>query len=146
MSQSQPPPISSFPPPPQALPPPPPPPIPPQSPALSGGGGVQVRCAGCRAILTVGPGITEFACPTCRLPQMLPPELLQGPRTVAHGIDPTKIQLPCAQCKAILNVPHGLSRFNCPQCKVELAVDVSKLNYSSINHLAPPPPEDVNEV
>ena len=122
---------------------PPPPPA-----AGEGGGGCQVRCAGCRMILAVGPGLTEFVCPTCQLPQMLPPELMRPPphRTVpAHGIDPTKIQLPCAHCKAILNVPHGLSRFSCPQCGVDLAVDVSKLK-----HLFPlpypPPPEEVNEV
>ncbi|XAR67236.1 hypothetical protein NMG60_11001915 [Bertholletia excelsa] len=136
-----------------SLPPPPlaPPPQPPPA-SLPGGaaaaGGCQVRCAGCRVILTVGPGLTEFVCPTCQLPQMLPPELIRQPphRTVpAHGIDPTKIQLPCANCKAILNVPHGLSRFACPQCNVDLAVDVSKLK-----HFLPPPsrlpPEEVNEV
>lgn len=127
----------------------PPPPPPPQSASQGAavGGGCQVRCAGCRVILTVGPGLTEFVCPSCRLPQMLPPELLSTARTLAHGIDPTKIQLPCAHCKAILNVPHGLSRFNCPQCKVDLAVDLSKIKYS----IAPPagslpPPEEVNEV
>ncbi|KAH9676921.1 protein FORGETTER 1 [Citrus sinensis] len=65
----------------------------------------------------------------------------------ALGIDPTKIQLPCANCKAILNVPHGLVRFSCPQCAVELAVDMSK-----VKQFFPPPPrpappaEEVNEV
>nr|GEW61630.1 protein FORGETTER 1 [Tanacetum cinerariifolium] len=51
----------------------------------------------------------------CQLPQMLPPESLllhqkkpQQQQVPAHGIDPSKIQLPCANCKAILNVPHGL--------------------------------------
>lgn len=69
----------------------------------------------------------------------------------AHGIDPTKMQLPCANCQAILNVPHGLTRFSCPQCHVELAVDVSKLNRSlTAPQSAPappsvPPPEEVNE-
>lgn len=93
-------------------------------------------------ILTVGPGLTEFVCPTCQLPQMLPPELMRPPSQVpAHGIDPSKIQLPCANCKAILNVPHGLSRFSCPQCKMELAVDLSR-----IKQFYPPPPEEVNEV
>ncbi|XP_044468508.1 protein FORGETTER 1 [Mangifera indica] len=155
------------------------------------GGGVQVRCAGCRMILTVGPGVTEFICPTptCQLPQMLPPELMtmaasppppllppfpppnittntsSSTRGVsahvqnvnakalshvpAHGIDPTKIQLPCANCKAILNVPHGLVRFSCPQCAVELAVDMSKVKQffpSPPPRLLPPPPEEVNEV
>lgn len=108
-------------------------------------------------ILTVAPGLTEFACPTCRMPQMLPPELMArvhqtAPSTLpltppsqnlaAHGIDPTKIQLPCASCKAILNVPHGLSRFSCPQCNVDLAVDLSKIK----QFLPPPPLEEVNEV
>ncbi|MQM15508.1 hypothetical protein Taro_048453 [Colocasia esculenta] len=102
-------------------------------------GSCQVRCAGCHRILTVAPGMTEFSCPKCQLPQMLPPELM-GPsgRRVpppAQGIDPTKIQLPCARCKAILNVPHGLARFNCPQCGVDLAVDLTKLN----QFFAPPP-------
>ncbi|KAJ0098751.1 hypothetical protein Patl1_19774 [Pistacia atlantica] len=140
------------------------------------GGGVQVRCAGCRMILTVGPGVTEFICPTptCQLPQMLPPELmtitaspppllLPAPPTttttntsstrgvMAHGIDPTKIQLPCANCKAILNVPHGLVRFSCPQCAVELAIDMSKVKQFFAppppppRPLPPPPPEEVNE-
>ncbi|XP_027354630.1 protein FORGETTER 1 [Abrus precatorius] len=139
----------SAPPPPASLAPPP-------QPAES----LRVRCAGCRMILTVAPGLTEFACPTCRMPQMLPPELMaraqtaaqpvppspaptSQPHVPAHGIDPTKIQLPCASCKAILNVPHGLARFACPQCGVDLAVDVSKVKqfFPSM-----PPPEEVNEV
>ncbi|KAF0899526.1 hypothetical protein E2562_020008 [Oryza meyeriana var. granulata] len=60
-----------------------------------------------------------------------------------QGVDPTKIQLPCARCKAILNVPHGLARFRCPQCDVDLAVDLSKLrNFlaSAGPGFAPPPP------
>ncbi|EOY14275.1 RING/FYVE/PHD zinc finger superfamily protein isoform 2, partial [Theobroma cacao] len=119
--------------------------------------GVQVRCAGCRMILTVGPGVTEFVCPTCQLPQMLPPELMTRARTnnpppnqsvPAHGIDPTKIQLPCANCKAILNVPHGLARFSCPQCGVDLAVDLNKMKqlFPPPQPRPPPPPEEVNEV
>lgn len=122
--------------------PPPPRPGPPAFLSSAVTGGCQVRCAGCRMILTVGPGLTEFVCPTCQLPQMLPPELMRPPSQVpAHGIDPSKIQLPCANCKAILNVPHGLSRFSCPQCKMELAVDLSR-----IKQFYPPPPEEVNEV
>ncbi|KAJ6324952.1 hypothetical protein OIU76_012109 [Salix suchowensis] len=151
----------------------------------SAGGSVQVRCAGCRMILTVGPGITEFVCPSCKMPQMLPPELmkkavappshnnnnmlnkitspsqLQAP---AHGVDPTKMQLPCANCKAILNVPHGLARFQCPQCFIDLAVDLSKIKQlfhplpaipppsrallplPPLPLPVPPPPEEVNEV
>ncbi|KAL5731294.1 udp-glycosyltransferase [Ranunculus cassubicifolius] len=131
---------SSPPAPPQPSPPPPPPP----------GLPCQVRCAGCRRILTVAPGMTEFICPTCQLPQRLPPEMMttttatiqphrphhipsQSPLTLpplhvqAHGVDPTKIQLPCANCKAILNVPYGLSRFVCPQCGIDLAVDPNKV-------------------
>lgn len=91
----------------------------------------QVRCAGCRGILNVPAGITEFACPNCKLQQMLPPELRhqqQQQQGIAQGIDPSKIQLPCAHCKSLLNVPHGLDRFVCPQCKVELAVDLTKLH------------------
>ncbi|BAT89728.1 hypothetical protein VIGAN_06076300 [Vigna angularis var. angularis] len=150
----------SAPPPPPLPPPPPTTPPPPQQTES-----VRVRCAGCRMILTVAPGLTEFACPTCRMPQMLPPELMpreraaaanaltsvpptsappsQPPHAPAHGIDPTKIQLPCASCKAILNVPHGLARFACPQCNVDLAVDVSKVKQF---FPAAPPPEEVNEV
>ncbi|XP_021901423.1 LOW QUALITY PROTEIN: protein FORGETTER 1 [Carica papaya] len=132
-------------------PPVPPPTLPPPPP--SQGAGVQVRCAGCRMILTVAPGVTEFVCPTCQMPQMLPPELIgrqqKSPnlpaQVPAHGIDPTKIQLPCAHCKAILNVPHGLTRFSCPQCGVDLAVDLSKIKHF-LPRLPPPPPEEVNEV
>ncbi|KAH9676919.1 protein FORGETTER 1 [Citrus sinensis] len=147
------------------------PPVPPPPPPNVG---VQVRCAGCHIILTVGPGLTEFICGTCNLPQMLPPELMPAStggsvpnnttssnttnstrpthmkaassHVPALGIDPTKIQLPCANCKAILNVPHGLVRFSCPQCAVELAVDMSK-----VKQFFPPPPrpappaEEVNE-
>ncbi|PKU73497.1 hypothetical protein MA16_Dca008061 [Dendrobium catenatum] len=122
-------------------------------------GSCQVRCARCHEILTVAPGITEFSCPKCQLPQMLPPELmLTGGATrrqtpPAQGIDPTKIQLPCARCKAILNVPHGLTRFNCPQCGVDLAVDLSKLHqyFSSVGSSSIPGvpqdlPEETNEV
>lgn len=128
---------------------------------------MQVRCAGCGKILTVEA--TEFSCDTCQLPQMLPPELMTRapahaplpphgpnkgtvppplpPHGAAHGVDPTKIQLPCANCKAILNVPHGLARFRCPQCQVDLAVDVSKLQqFFSPRLPLLPPPEEVNEV
>lgn len=136
----------------------PPPPLPLQLPVIQGsanGNGCQVRCAGCKTILTVASGVPEFICPNCDMPQMLPPELLPAPqqRTApAHGIDPTKIQLPCAHCKAILNVPHGLSRFNCPQCGVDLAVDLSKIRQFFPTHQPGPPfhlplpPEEVNEV
>ncbi|XP_015055769.1 protein FORGETTER 1 [Solanum pennellii] len=132
---------------------------PPSASSSDSGGGCQVRCAGCKMILTVAPGLTEFICPTCQLPQMLPPELMpqqQRSSALAHGIDPTKIQLPCAHCKAILNVPHGLSRFSCPQCGIDLAVDVSKIrqflpqsssNPAALRPPAPPlPEEEVNEV
>ncbi|KAJ6432365.1 hypothetical protein OIU84_019581 [Salix udensis] len=120
-----------------------------------------------------------------QMPQMLPPELmkkavappshnnnnmlnkitspsqLQAP---AHGVDPTKMQLPCANCKAILNVPHGLARFQCPQCFIDLAVDLSKIKQlfhpppaipppsrallplPPLPLPVPPPPEEVNEV
>ena len=122
--------------------PPPPPPLP--------ADGCQVRCAGCRMVLTVVTGLTEFVCPTCQLPQMLPPQLMQQPTAPSPGIDPTKIQLPCANCKAILNVPHGLPRFNCPQCQISLAVDLSKISQVLPHPLRPtlplPPPEEVNEV
>uniref|UniRef100_A0A7N2LLW7 PHD-type domain-containing protein n=1 Tax=Quercus lobata TaxID=97700 RepID=A0A7N2LLW7_QUELO len=176
---------------------PPPPIAPAPPPSTVGGGGVQVRCAGCKLILTVAPGVTEFVCPTCQLPQMLPPELMKvqfktaaaaattttppppqlpsPPPAVppsyspslppplilpappssqpqqhvpAHGIDPTKIQVPCAHCKAILNVPHGLARFTCPQCNVDLAVDLSKLKQFYQPRQTPPPPpppEEINE-
>lgn len=137
------------------------------APPFTGGdmnGGCKVRCAGCRMILNVSSGVTEFVCPTCQMRQMLPPELLKKdgsdsninrlneiirPNDIirtnaqAHGVDPTKIQLPCAHCKAILNVPHGLSRFACPQCGIDLAVDVSKLKqFFPSQH----PVEEVNEV
>ncbi|KAK6934763.1 Zinc finger, PHD-finger, partial [Dillenia turbinata] len=128
--------------------PPPPPSTAPPPPPSGGGSGCQVRCAGCRMILTVGPGLTEFVCPSCQLPQMLPPELIRAqnfPPVPAHGIDPTKIQLPCAHCKAILNVPHGLTRFACPQCRTELTFDVSKMKQFLPRPLVPPA-EEVNEV
>ncbi|KAL6843730.1 hypothetical protein ACP4OV_026301 [Aristida adscensionis] len=124
---------------------------------------VQVRCAGCRGVLAVGPGVTEFICPKCRMAQRLPPQLMPKPTSSpspppkspakpppppprrgappAQGVDPTKIQLPCARCQAILNVPHGLARFRCPQCGVDLAVDHAKLQdfLSSSNSAAPAP-------
>ncbi|KAL6561174.1 hypothetical protein OROMI_016775 [Orobanche minor] len=150
---------------PPSIPSPPPslpalPVIPGQANEGGGGAGCQVRYAGCKMILTVGGGLTEFVCPKCSLLQILPPELLQhrisnSSSSAAHGIDPTKIQLPCAHCKAILNVPHGLSRFNCPQCGVDLAVDLSKIRHlfplppppTPPQYLLPPPPEEeVNEV
>lgn len=73
--------------------------------------------------------MSQFICPKCQLAQRLPPEMipLLGPlpneRPRAQGIDPTKLQLPCASCKAILNVPHGLSRFKCPQCDSDLSIE-----------------------
>uniref|UniRef100_A0A0D6R552 PHD-type domain-containing protein n=1 Tax=Araucaria cunninghamii TaxID=56994 RepID=A0A0D6R552_ARACU len=84
--------------------------------------GCLVRCAGCKVTLTVAAGITEFRCPNCKLPQMLPPELRRQGPGVAQGIDPSKLQLHCVSCKSILNVPHGLDRFTCPQCRAEQAV------------------------
>lgn len=141
-----------------------PPPPPPHLAVESIGGetaGVQVRCAGCGLILMVTSGVMEFVCSSCKLMQMLPPELIcnvfpksplplpSPPHQVHHqGIDPTKIQLHCANCNSILNVPHGLARFSCPQCWVDLAVDVSKLKqiFSSRPPQLLPPPEDVNEV
>ncbi|CAO2826033.1 unnamed protein product [Amaranthus hypochondriacus] len=166
-----------------------PPPIRPHPPPSSNGGIIgggapcQVRCAGCRLILTVAAGVAEFSCPTCQLPQMLPPELLKNfrphptppplqmlppihppnpnpnpnsvrppqptnPPVQAQGIDPSKMQLPCANCKAILNVPHGLTRFKCPQCDVDLVLDVSKMKqFLSPPPLSlPPPVEEINEV
>ncbi|KAG1338455.1 putative protein FORGETTER 1 [Cocos nucifera] len=140
------------------------PPLPPQ--AAPPPGGCQVRCAGCHGILAVAPGMTEFICPKCQLPQMLPPELMappppRRPQPQARGIDPTKIQLPCARCKAILNVPHGLARFACPQCGVDLSVDFSKLQQylataaasssssasaaATLPGLPHEPPEEINE-
>ncbi|KAF0930629.1 hypothetical protein E2562_033825 [Oryza meyeriana var. granulata] len=134
----------------------------------------QVRCAGCRGVLAVAPGMTEFICPKCGMAQRLPPQLMPKPPSSssssspasksssatpappapapprrgaappqAQGVDPTKIQLPCANCQAVLNVPHGLARFRCPQCGVELAVDLAKLQdflASSNNAAAPPDP------
>ncbi|RWW81195.1 hypothetical protein BHE74_00010433 [Ensete ventricosum] len=144
----------SVPPVPPLAPPSLPPPAPEPPP-----GSRQVRCAGCHGILAVAPGMMEFICPKCQLPQMLPPELLGAPPPrrappKAQGIDPTKIQLPCARCKAILNVPHGLARFNCPQCGVDLAVDLSKLQQyfptassspAAFLGFPPVPPEEINE-
>ncbi|KAJ1442442.1 Zinc finger, FYVE/PHD-type [Sesbania bispinosa] len=81
-------------------------------------------------------------------PPALPPLTAAPPTQVppqhvpAHGIDPTKIQLPCASCKALLNVPHGLARFSCPQCFIELAVDLNKIK----QFFPSAPPEEVNEV
>ena len=114
-------------------------------------GSCRVRCAGCHWILTVAPGMTEFSCPKCHLPQMLPPELISAVTSrrplQAQGVDPTKIQLPCARCKAVLNVPHGLSRFKCPQCDVDLAVDLSKLHQNFSPGMIPlEAVEDTNEV
>ncbi|CAL5030145.1 unnamed protein product [Urochloa decumbens] len=127
---------------------------------------VQVRCAGCRGVLAVAPGMTEFICPKCGMAQRLPPQLMPKstsspssspppkspakpslppptpPRKgapPAQGVDPTKIQLPCARCQALLNVPHGLARFSCPQCGVDLAVDHAKLqNFLASSNSAPP--------
>ncbi|XP_051128829.1 protein FORGETTER 1 isoform X2 [Andrographis paniculata] len=145
----------SLPPPPIA-PPPPPPPMPQRAQlGVSDSGGCRVRCAGCKMVLTVLPGMTEFVCPACQLPQMLPPELMRSVSThpaqpppqrtgPAHGIDPTKIQLPCLNCKAVLNVPHGLLRFKCPQCN--FIVDLSLPGQFMPPMAPPPPPEEVNEV
>ncbi|XP_044320387.1 protein FORGETTER 1 [Triticum aestivum] len=134
---------------------------------------IQVRCAGCRGVLAVAPGMTEFICPKCQMAQRLPPQLMPNPSSStpsppkssaapapalpappqprkrasqaaqtsqAHGVDPTKIQLPCVRCQAVLNVPHGLTNFRCPQCGVDLAVDLSKLQnfLTAASNGAPP--------
>ncbi|KAK8450405.1 hypothetical protein SEVIR_6G021826v4 [Setaria viridis] len=44
--------------------------------SLTPAAAVQVRCAGCRGVLAVAPGLTEFICPKCRMAQRLPPELM----------------------------------------------------------------------
>uniref|UniRef100_A0A2P2LR73 PHD-type domain-containing protein n=1 Tax=Rhizophora mucronata TaxID=61149 RepID=A0A2P2LR73_RHIMU len=65
--------------------------------------------------------------------------LQQQQKVPAHGIDPSKIQLPCVNCRALLNVPHGMTRFSCPQCRTTLVVDFSKLNHliqDEINEVA----------
>ncbi|XP_024532194.1 protein FORGETTER 1 [Selaginella moellendorffii] len=135
-------------------PPPPPPPPPGSAPAPAA---CQVQCAGCRCVLNVPPGVIEFRCPKCKLAQMLPPQLhpqvmLPPPPPLPHlpppprpssappraPADSSKIQLPCANCRAVLSVPPDLSRFVCPQCRVELAVDPAKLAgyMNSLAHLS----------
>ncbi|KAF3325766.1 protein strawberry notch 1 [Carex littledalei] len=147
------------------------PPVPPPP------GCLHVRCAECFAILMVGPGMTQFICPKCQLAQRLPPEMIpflgpvdpgpggRRPQPRAQGIDPTKLQLPCASCKAILNVPYGLTRFKCPQCDSDLSIDpgvqLPPPNPFAVPPLArirsvgipilpapevPPEPEEINEV
>ncbi|KAJ3693490.1 hypothetical protein LUZ60_008970 [Juncus effusus] len=121
---------------------PPRPPSPPPPP-----GTLHVRCAGCEVILAVGPGMLEFVCPGCNMAQCLPAEL--RPPDVAPsrpppptlpppeirrlaGVDRTKVQLPCFNCKSILNVPFGLAKFRCPQCDSVLTMDFSKFNRKEI--------------
>ncbi|KAJ4815925.1 RING/FYVE/PHD zinc finger protein [Rhynchospora pubera] len=146
-------------------------------------GCLHVRCAECFAILMVGPGMTQFICPKCQLAQRLPPEMVplvgpvipsgpvlpppvnRRPQPRAEGIDPSKLQIPCANCKAILNVPHGLTRFKCPQCDSDLLIQNGQhpppppLPYKPpgiplpgtvpilpLPGAAPPEPEEINEV
>ncbi|KAF3325765.1 Plant transposase (Ptta/En/Spm family) [Carex littledalei] len=103
----------------------PPPPVP--NPPLP----LEVRCLGCGETLEVEPGLTEFVCPDCHTPQALPPELMPRKRKalpLIRSVDSRKVvQLPCGSCSVLLNVPCGLSRFVCPTCGVELAVDQEKL-------------------
>ncbi|KAL5231626.1 hypothetical protein ABZP36_030402 [Zizania latifolia] len=95
---------------------------------------LEVRCAGCGETLEVEPGVTEFACPGCAMPQSLPPELmppppppprprralpLHGGRGAAGPGGP----MPCGGCGAVLAVPRGLRRLACPACGADLAVD-----------------------
>ncbi|KAL8502049.1 hypothetical protein ACS0TY_021253 [Phlomoides rotata] len=59
---------------------------------------VQVRCAGCRIVLTVLRGLTEFMCPKCELPQMLPPSL-RHPSPPEDVIEPQNMTpSPGAEC------------------------------------------------
>ncbi|XP_078176340.1 uncharacterized protein LOC144569743 isoform X2 [Carex rostrata] len=103
----------------------PPPPVP--NPPLP----LEVRCLGCGETLEVEPGLTEFACPDCHTPQALPPELMPRKRKalpLIRSVDSRKVvQLPCGSCSVLLNVPCGLSTFDCPTCRVELAVDQEKM-------------------
>lgn len=90
---------------------------------------LEVLCAGCGVILEVEPGLTEFVCPDCHTAQSLPPELM--PRKckalpLTRSVNSSKIQLPCGSCGVILNMPYGLSRFDCPECGVALAADHEK--------------------
>ena len=72
-------------------------------------------------------------------PSLPPPTQPRRGAPPAQGVDPTKIQLPCAHCQAVLNVPHGLARFRCPQCGVDLTVDHAKLqNFLASSNSAPP--------
>jgi predicted RNA-binding Zn-ribbon protein involved in translation (DUF1610 family) len=80
----------------------------------------------------VEPGLTEFVCPDCHTAQALPPELMPRKRKalpLTRGFDSSKVQLPCGSCSVLLDVPWGLSRFICPNCGVELAVDQEKLKF-----------------
>uniref|UniRef100_A0A7N2R403 FORGETTER1 first zinc ribbon domain-containing protein n=1 Tax=Quercus lobata TaxID=97700 RepID=A0A7N2R403_QUELO len=137
-----------------------PPVVPPQG---SEGGGVQVRCGGCKLmILMVAPGVTDFVCPTCQVPQMLPPELMK----VHSRLSPLPPQRPrlsllrrsgcnntCrpmasirrrSRCLALIARPFSMSLmawpgFTCPQCNADLTVDLSKLKQFF-------QPEEINEV
>ncbi|KAH9315300.1 hypothetical protein KI387_023927, partial [Taxus chinensis] len=77
-------------------------------------------------------------------PQPLPMPLplpLPLPPPLPLGIDPTKRQLRCASCKSVLNVPHTLSRFMCPQCGTALEVPPLDASPSFPNHM-----QELNEV
>ncbi|KAF3336745.1 Plant transposase (Ptta/En/Spm family) [Carex littledalei] len=91
---------------------------------------LEVLCVGCGVILEVDPGLTEFVCPDCHTAQSLPPELMPRKRKalpLTRSVNSSKIQLPCGSCGVILSMPYGLSRFDCPECGVALAVDHEKL-------------------
>ncbi|KAI5011304.1 hypothetical protein ZWY2020_013441 [Hordeum vulgare] len=97
---------------------------------------LEVGCAGCGETLEVDHGLTEFACPDCGMAQSLPPELMPPrPRRAlplpgrgapyAAPVPPAPPAAParvtCGGCGSVLCMPHGLGRFACPLCGVELA-------------------------
>ncbi|KAJ1437137.1 RING/FYVE/PHD zinc finger protein [Sesbania bispinosa] len=51
----------------------------------------------------------------------------------------TEIQFPCNSCNTILNVAHGLDRFTCPHCGVNIALDGSTSIASRSGSSSPPP-------
>eukprot|EP00897_Mesotaenium_endlicherianum_P005979 jgi/Mesen1/5409/ME000269S04557 len=85
------------------------------------------QCPGCRQVLSLPPGVTKFSCPKCHMPQVLPDFTIRPSPEGDKNADNTKMQLPCANCHAILNVPPGINRFQCPQCRAELATDPEKV-------------------
>lgn len=89
----------------------------------------------------VSRSVAEFVCSGCGMVQKPQQEGVFS-HVQAQGIDPSKIQVTCDNCKAVLNVPQGLNSFDCLECHSVIHVN-PKPSHSLPHSLLPEKPTEV---